>query len=301
MSILFCQELKIISNLDISDRKCYTYPMEKIYEITAKGNKLPQDMKSYLYSLGRSVTLVKKAKYGGIILNGTAVTVRAQVNEGDKIEIFLPKATSDGIPPMDIPLNVLYEDEHLLAVDKPTNMPTHPSKGNNLPTLANAVMGYYGGDFVFRSVNRLDRDTSGVVIIAKTQISASNMSSSMKKGLWQKKYHAIVEGHPSPESGRIDAPIERIEEGNIKRTVRADGKRAITDYTVIEKMDDSSLCEITLLTGRTHQIRVHMSHIGHPLVSDFLYGTKSKKEYYLRCKEITFPHPITNESLTIKA
>ena len=182
--------------------------MEKIYEITAKGNKLPQDMKSYLYSLGLSVTLVKKAKYGGIILNGTAVTVRAQVNEGDKIEIFLPKATSDGIPPMDIPLNVLYEDEHLLAVDKPTNMPTHPSKGNNLPTLANAVMGYYGGNFVFRSVNRLDRDTSGVVIIAKTQISASNMSSSMKKGLWQKKYHAIVEGHPSPESGRIDAPIE---------------------------------------------------------------------------------------------
>lgn len=275
--------------------------MEKIYEITAKGEKLPQDMKSYLYSLGLSVTLVKKAKYGGIILNGTAVTVRAQVKEGDRIEIFLPKATSDGIPPMDIPLKVIYEDEHLIAVDKPTNMPTHPSKGNNLPTLANAVMGYYGGDFVFRSVNRLDRDTSGVVIIAKTQISASNLSSSMKKGLWQKKYHAIVEGHPHPESGRIDAPIERIEDGNIKRTVRADGKRAITDYSVIEKMDNSSLCEITLLTGRTHQIRVHMAHIGHPLVSDFLYGTESDKEYYLRCKEITFPHPATNEFITIKA
>ena len=275
--------------------------MEKIYEITAKGEKLPQDMKSYLYSLGLSVTLVKKAKYGGIILNGTTVTVRAQVKEGDRIEIFLPKATSDGIPPMDIPLKVIYEDEYLIAVDKPTNMPTHPSKGNNLPTLANAVMGYYGGDFVFRSVNRLDRDTSGVVIIAKTQISASNLSSSMKKGLWQKKYHAIVEGHPHPESGRIDAPIERIEEGNIKRTVRSDGKRAITDYSVIEKMDNSSLCEITLLTGRTHQIRVHMAHIGHPLVSDFLYGTESDKEYFLRCKEITFPHPATNEFITIKA
>ena len=281
--------------------KCYTYGMEKIYEITAKGEKLPQDMKSYLYSLGLSVTLVKKAKYGGIILNGTTVTVRAQVKEGDRIEIFLPKATSDGIPPMDIPLKVIYEDEYLIAVDKPTNMPTHPSKGNNLPTLANAVMGYYGGDFVFRSVNRLDRDTSGVVIIAKTQISASNLSSSMKKGLWQKKYHAIVEGHPHPESGRIDAPIERIEEGNIKRTVRSDGKRAITDYSVIEKMDNSSLCEITLLTGRTHQIRVHMAHIGHPLVSDFLYGTESDKEYFLRCKEITFPHPATNEFITIKA
>lgn len=275
--------------------------MEKIFEITASGDRLPTDMKSFLYSKGLSVTLVKKAKHGGIFLNGTAVTVRAEVNAGDRIEIYLEAEKSEGIPPMDIPLRVLYEDDYILAVDKPTNMPTHPSKGNNLPTLANAVMGYYGGDFVFRSVNRLDRDTSGVVIIAKNQISASSLSASMKKGLWHKKYHAVVEGCPTPKESRIDAPIERIAEGNIKRTVRLDGKRAITDYRVIEEYENRSLCEITLLTGRTHQIRVHMAHIGHPLVSDFLYGTESEDDYFLRCIEISFPHPKSGEIIVIKA
>ena len=275
--------------------------MEKIFETTAVGENLPTDMKSFLYNNGLSVTLVKKAKYGGIILNGRTVTVRATVNVGDRIEIYLDEERSEGIPAMNIPLRVLYEDDDILAVDKPTNMPTHPSKGNNLPTLANAVMGYFDGNFVFRSVNRLDRDTSGVVIIAKNKIAASSLSASMKKGLWSKKYHALVKGCPSPEADTINAPIERIEEGNIKRTVRPDGKPAITKYKVIEKYPDSSLCEVVLLTGRTHQIRVHMAHIGHPLVSDFLYGHKEEQEYYLRCKEISLPHPKSGEILIIRA
>lgn len=275
--------------------------MEKIFEIRATGNNLPMSMKEYLHYLGFSITLVKEAKYGGIHLNGIPVTVRASVKENDFIEIYLKKEISDGIPPMNIPLKVLYEDDDILAVDKPTNMPTHPSKGNNLPTLANAVMGYYKGNFVFRSVNRLDRDTSGIVIIAKNRMSAYALSSSMKAGQWEKKYHAIVEGIPSPNANTINAPIERIEEGNIKRTVRADGKPAITKYKVIKEYGDSALCEITLLTGRTHQIRVHMAYIGHPLVSDFLYGTESEKEYFLRCVEIKFPHPKTKETIVIKA
>lgn len=275
--------------------------MEKIFETVASGEKLPTDMKSYLYSLGLSVTLVKKAKYGGIFLNGSNVTVRATVHSGDKIELFLPEQKSEGIEPMDIPLRVLYEDPDLIAVDKPTGMPTHPSKGNSLPTLANAIMGYYGSDFVFRAVNRLDRDTSGIVIIAKNKISSASLASSMKKGEWNKRYHALVEGIPEPTEGVIDAPIERVEEGNIKRCIRADGKRAITEYKVVKEMEGRSLCEIRLLTGRTHQIRVHMSHIGHPLVSDFLYGTKGEEAYFLRCVEISFPHPKTHELLVIKA
>ena len=274
--------------------------MEKIYEITATGDNLPKDMKNYLYSLGLSVTLVKKAKYGGIFLNGNNVTVRATVNVGDKIELFLPKEKSEGIEPMDIPLNVIYEDDYLIAVDKPTNMPTHPSKGNNLPTLANAVMGYYGSDFVFRAVNRLDRDTSGIVIIAKNKISASALSASMKKGVWKKRYHAIVDGCPSPEEAIIDAPIEREVEGNIKRCVRADGKRAITKYKVIEKYENSSLCEIELFTGRTHQIRVHMAHIGHPLIGDFLYGNRDSGIFDLKCVGLSFPHPESGEMIEIK-
>lgn len=287
--------------LDIMQLKCYTKTMEKIFENVATGDGLPMSMKEYLHALGFSVTLVKEAKYGGIHLNKSPVTVRAVVNDGDLVEIYLKEEKSEGIPPMDIPLKVIYEDEDILAVDKPTNMPTHPSKGNNLPTLANAVMGYYNGDFVFRSVNRLDRDTSGIVIIAKNRISAYNLSATMKAGMWEKKYHALVDGVPCPEEATIDAPIERVEDGNIKRMVRPDGKRAVTIYKVVEKYTDSSLCEITLLTGRTHQIRVHMSHIGHPLTSDFLYGKISDKEYFLRCKEIRFPHPKTKEIIVIKA
>lgn len=275
--------------------------MKKLFCERAAEGEFPITMKDYLRRRGISVTLIKKAKYGGIHLNGTAVTVRALVNRGDLIEIFADEGVSDGIPPMDIPLTVLYEDDDLLAVDKPTNMPTHPSKGNNLPTLANGVMRYYGGDFTFRSVNRLDRDTSGIVIIAKNQFSAGMLSASMKKGLWSKKYHALVSGVPSPKSGVIDAPIDRIEEGNLKRAVMAGGKHAITEYSVVEEYSDSCLCELRLLTGRTHQIRVHMAHIGHPLVSDYLYGKPSEKEYFLRCKEISFPHPRSGEVITIKA
>lgn len=275
--------------------------MKKIFELVTSEQMDPISIKDLLRKEGISATLIKKAKYGGIHLNGNPVTVRAIVNHGDKVEIFVEDIFSEGIPPMDIPLRVLYEDDDILAVDKPTNMPTHPSKGNNLPTLANAVMGYYGGDFVFRSVNRLDRDTSGIVIIAKNQLSAGMLSSSMKQGQWEKKYNALVSGVPSPEEGVIDAPIERVCEGNIKRTVRMDGKPAITKYRVLEKKENNSICEITLLTGRTHQIRVHFQHIGHPLVSDFLYGEVSEKEYFLRCVEINFPHPRTGEKLIIKA
>ena len=275
--------------------------MKKLFCEKATEGNFPISVKDYLRHRGLSVTLVKKAKFGGIHLNGSPVTVRAQINLGDLIEVFSEEVASEGIPPMDIPLAVLYEDDDILAVDKPTDMPTHPSKGNNLPTLANAVMGYYGGNFVFRSVNRLDRDTSGIVIIAKNQYSAGALAASMKKGLWSKKYHALISGVPINKGGVIDAPIERVAEGNIKRMVREDGKRAITEYSVLEEYGDSCLCQLRLLTGRTHQIRVHMAHIGHPLVSDYLYGTPDKRAYFLRCKEISFPHPRSGELIIIKA
>jgi 23S rRNA pseudouridine1911/1915/1917 synthase len=229
-------------------------------------------------------------KHGGITLNGEVVTVRAKIKCGDVVEIDLSDGVSEGIPPMDIPVSVVYEDEYILVADKPTNMPTHPSKGNNLPTLANAVMARYGGDFVFRAVNRLDRDTSGLVLIAKDQITANELSACMRRGELRKKYIAVVEGTP-PEHGIIDAPIEREEEGSLKRIVRKDGKRAVTEYRRISSDGESSVCEITLHTGRTHQIRVHMAHIGHPLVNDFLYGRGSDEPYSLRCVELGFPHP----------
>ena len=265
----------------------------------ADGMKISEYLKK---RLGFSSALITKVKFGGVYLNETNVHMRATVHNGDVISVFFPDESSENIEPMAIPLNIVYEDDDVLAVDKPKNMPTHPSKGNNLPTLANAVAAYYGENFVFRSINRLDRDTSGIVIIAKNPYSAANLGRAMKEHKFGKKYIARVIGTPDPASGRISAPIEREEEGNIKRIVKPNGKTAITDYRVISSADDgTSLCELTLHTGRTHQIRVHMAHIGHALVDDFLYGTKNGDDsYFLRCVEISFPHPRSGETLVIR-
>ena len=257
-------------------------------------------MSDYLRRIGFSTSLITKVKFGGVSLNGEVVTMRATVNPGDEITVSFPPEESENIEPMDIPLDVLYEDEHVLAVNKPKDMPTHPSRGNHLPTLANAVSSYLGGPFVFRAVNRLDRGTGGIVIIAKNPFSAAILGRQMKERRINKKYIATVSGIPKDKEGRIDAPIARQTEGNILRVVREDGKRAITDYKVIGLTDDgNAVCEVTLHTGRTHQIRVHMAYIGHPLVGDFLYGIGRDEGYDLTCSEISFYHPFTNELMVI--
>ncbi len=220
------------------------------------------------------------------------------MNNGDLVEISLPKEVSEGIPPMDIPLEIVYEDDYIIVVNKPKNMPTHPSKGNNLPTLANAVMARYGGDFVFRAITRLDRDTSGLVLIAKDAISANRLSTEIKRGRIHKKYIALVERVPEKEHGIICAPIRRERDGEIKRVVAPDGKEATTEYFVKEIIGENALCEVILHTGRTHQIRVHFAHIGHPLLGDFLYGTENDEGYKLTCTELGFHHPATNEYVT---
>lgn len=253
-------------------------------------------------SMELSVTLIKKVKFGGVFINGINVHMRAIVHTGDTVIVRLPEAKSENIRPTAIPLDIIYEDDYLIAVNKPSGMPTHPSKGNSLPTLAEGIVAYFAGEsFVFRAINRLDRDTSGIVIIAKDAISADKLSKEMKRGGYVKKYYAIVCGVPSPAHAIIDAPIERESEGNIKRIVCEGGKRAITEYTVLKTLDNGdSLCEITLHTGRTHQIRVHMAHIGHPLRYDFLYGVREGDEIYkLHAKSIEFTHPFTKERLKL--
>ena len=254
-------------------------------------------------SVGISVTLLKKVKYGGVFINGENVHMRATVKAGDYVLVRLPEAESDGILPIEMPLDIVYEDEYLIAVNKPQNMPTHPSKGNSLPTLAEGLMAYFSGHkFVFRAINRLDRDTGGIVIVAKDAYSADILSKEMKRGGYVKKYYAVVTGVPNEDSGIINAPIERESEGSIKRCVREDGKSAITEYKTVAVSADGkrSLLEITLHTGRTHQIRVHMAFIGHPLYADFLYGERVEGEtYMLQAREISFTHPITKEKLTL--
>ena len=252
-------------------------------------------IRHYLKSrLGFSTSLIAKVKYGGVRVNGEIVHMRHILKCGDIIKVEMPEEDSEDIEPIPIPLSIVYEDEYILAVNKPRNMPVHPCRGNSLPTLANAVMAYLGKPFVFRAVNRLDRDTSGIVIIAKDMLSSAKLCEAMKSGGFSKTYVGKVVGTPSPKSGVINAPIRRRSEGEMIRIVSPDGKPSITEYRVIsESTDGSSVCELTPITGRTHQLRVHMAHIGHPLVNDFLYGdrTDPSDTYRLHCKKITFPHP----------
>jgi 23S rRNA pseudouridine1911/1915/1917 synthase len=252
--------------------------------------------------IGLSTALIAQVKFDNVLLNGEVVHMRATVKNGDVIEITLPDEESENVEPMDIPLDIVYEDEHVIAVNKPRNMPVHPSRGNHLPTVANGIRAYIGRPFVFRAVNRLDRDTSGIVLIAKDRLSGSKLYQSMKDRRFGKTYVALVEGVPSERHGFISAPIARESEGSIRRVVRDDGKEALTEYEVAEIFDNgTSRVRVTLYTGRTHQIRVHMAHIGHPLVNDFLYDKRGEDTYYLHCNSLSFPHPITGETVTVSA
>ena len=275
--------------------------MEKYVE-TVQGVESVMKIRDYLKRrLGLSTALIAQVKYDNVVLNGEVVYMRATVKNGDIIEITLPDEDSENIEPMDIPLDIVYEDEHVIAVNKPRNMPVHPSRGNHLPTVANAVRAYVGHPFVFRAINRLDRDTSGIVLIAKDRLSGAKLYQAMKDRKFGKTYLALVEGTPKESHGVINAPIAREVEGGMKRMVRDDGKEAITEYEVIESLGNTSKVKVTLHTGRTHQIRVHMAHIGHPLVNDFLYGTRGEDTYYLHCNSLSFPHPFKDEVITVVA
>ena len=276
--------------------------MERYKEIV-EGVVGEMKIRDYLKSrLGFSTSLIGKVKYDGVILNGEAVHMRAIVKNGDVIDVILPEEESDNIEPMDIPLDIIYEDEYILAVNKPINMPVHPARGNHLPTLANAVRAHIGHPFVFRAVNRLDRDTSGIVLIAKDRIAGAKLYAAMKEKKFDKIYIAKVVGVPEPQHGFVNAPIVREAEGSILRVVRDDGKESLTEYEVIS-IDDTGNATLKVIphTGRTHQIRVHMAHIGHPLIGDFLYGERlDNQTYSLHCSSLTFQHPITLETITIK-
>ena len=270
----------------------------KNYEITGEERTVKTVL---LAEIGLSLNRLKKVKVSGILVNGEPVTVRKVVRDGDILTVVLPEENESDIEPIEAPLNIVFEDEDILAVSKPTSMPVHPSRGNHLVTLANAVMWYYkDAPFVFRAVNRLDRDTSGIVLIAKNADAAYKLSKAMKQGEFVKEYLAIVDGCPAERCGTVNAKIVREREGEMKRVVREDGKDAVTHYEVLKTDGNTSLLRIRLETGRTHQIRVHMAHIGHPLTNDFLYGDGKPGDIYcLHAERLTTPHPNTGEIITL--
>ncbi len=257
-------------------------------------------VKDYIRNhLGYSARNLKSLKYkGGIFVDGKDVNVNFSLKEGMILTLDFPDENSDGIVPENIPLDIIFEDDEYIAVNKPHNMPVHPSYRHQSGTLANAVMYYFKDEaFVFRPLTRLDIDTSGVVIIAKNAVSANKFNTAHP----EKRYLALCVGTPFPKEGEVNAPIGR-DAGIIKRCVREDGKPSTTKYKVLKTGNGMSLVEALPITGRTHQIRVHMSHIGTPIYSDFLYGEEVKGERTrLHCESVSFIHPFIKEKITLSA
>lgn len=248
--------------------------------------------------------LVDVKFYGGdILLNGSHVTVREILRAGDCLEvIFPPEIRSDGISGENIPLHIVYEDEHILVINKPPYMASIPSREHQSGTLANALIYYYdqiGLSSTIHIVNRLDRDTSGLMIVAKNSFVHSLFALEQKKKSIKREYEAIVHGIVREDVGIINAPIGRKAESIIEREVRNDGQHAVTHYEVKKRFSDQTLVSLKLETGRTHQIRVHMSYMGHPLLGDDLYGGQRDliSRQALHSKSVKFYHPFIKREL----
>ena len=262
--------------------------------------KTVKDVARSLLSL--SSTRLKKAKRvpGGVRVNGQDVFVTHVVRAGDAVSILIEQegAASPGVVPTPGEVDVVYEDEHLLVLNKPANMPVHPSAGHYDDSLANRCAARFGG--VFRPVNRLDAGTSGLMVAARDAHVHALLCRALHTGDFERRYLAIAEGVFAGKRGVVDAPIARAEGSAIQRCVSPDGQRAVTHYRVLRNNSRFSLVELTLETGRTHQIRVHMAYLGHPLAGDFLYGTEDKEligRAALHAFSLRLTHPITGQIL----
>lgn len=277
------------------------------YEITAEqaGTKIGDFLRRAGYS--RHVIIHLKKTENGILLNGEWAYVGQFLKERDHLEIrIIESESSEQIVPAELPLDIVYEDEDLLIINKPADMPIHPSINNYDNTLANALMWYYqqkGETFVYRCINRLDRDTTGLLIVAKNMLSGGILSDMSKKREIHREYLAIAEGEV-PQEGVIDAPIARKEESVIERCVDFEkGDRAVTHYWRLDYRNGYSLVRLKLETGRTHQIRVHMKYIGYPLTGDYLYNPDYRilDHQALHSWKLAFRHPVTGAQMQFKA
>lgn len=257
-------------------------------------------------SMDLSSRLIRKCKnHKHIFLNHKDGSVNRIVQKGDIISVLLDH-DENTFDPNPIDIKIIYEDGDMLVVDKPPFLVVHPTKGHPYGTLANAVSHHQylnGQNYKVRFINRLDRDTSGVLLIAKNAFAQQVISDQMQNDLVEKIYYAIVEGYVADESGTIDLPIERVEELDIRRAVLEHGVASVTHYKVVKRFDNHTLVEIKLETGRTHQIRVHFSYIGHPVLGDSLYGTASPliNRQALHCYLMSFKPPRSRDIIAVTA
>jgi 23S rRNA pseudouridine1911/1915/1917 synthase len=257
-----------------------------------RGSKL-RDVLRFQYGLSRRQLIRLKKQPGSVLVNGQPAYLDTCLNPGDSVRIVLEEHL-EPIPPQPIPLDILYEDADILVLNKPAGLVSHPTKGYAEGTLANALSYHWqsrGEEHPARIVTRLDRETSGLVLVAKTAWSHHRLS----RGEIHREYLAITKGIPVPPEGEIDLPIGRDRDNPQKRGVDPRGKPALTRYRTVKAGDDLALVSLELVTGRTHQIRIHMAHIGCPLVDDFIYGIREGLlgRTALHAHKLRFIHPQT--------
>ena len=283
--------------------------MDRIFHYQITENEQGTTVLDFLRKKGfsRHILSSMKADKEALTRNGQRIGGREQLLAGDHFRVrLLETVDSDGIVPVSMPLSILYEDEDILVINKPADMPVHPSIGNYTNTLANGVAAYLDAKdehSPFRCINRLDRDTSGALILAKNAFSAAVLSTQMRNRQIRRTYLAVVEGI-TPPNGTISAPLSRVDDSVIERHVDfLRGEPAVTHYERLEVKNEHSLLEIHLETGRTHQIRVHMGYIGHPLPADYLYHPKYDcfKRQPLHSLQLEFRHPVTDKPMCLLA
>ncbi len=282
----------------------------ELKHIAARSGRLSSFLRE---EMGMSAGLMNRLKWQDkLFVNGIPRHTNYQVIPGDVITVPMAEPVPE-YPAEDGPLRILYEDAHILAVDKPAGMLIHPSRSRNTGTLANYVIGYYrrtGQCCAFHPITRLDRDTFGVVLLAKNAHIHSRLSALHVEGKLEKAYEAMVFGGPETDAGIIDAPIARLPLPSLLRRVDPAGKPSVTKYRVLERQQGSTRLWLQPITGRTHQLRVHCAHMGFPILGDPQYGTEESAAFSqtlglqtqrLCAKYLEFPHPVTGEIIHIRS
>ena len=246
---------------------------------------------------------------GDVLVNGAAVKPAHRVRHGDRVLVSVPPPRPSVAVPQDIPLTVVYQDADLVVIDKPAGLAAHPGPGHPDRTLVNGLLALcpdiqgIGGEIRPGIVHRLDKDTSGLMISAKTETAHYSLSQQIKDRAVEKGYLALVEGVPSPQTGLIDAPIGRDPRRRTRMAVTAGGRESRTGYRLLEQAGRHSLLELQLHTGRTHQARVHLAWLGHPIFGDAVYGRRNPllPRHFLHAHRLAFAHPTTGEPLEFRS
>lgn len=280
--------------------------IDYIIDEDSAGLRVEQFLRRKRYS-GQNLSEIKRMPKS-ILVNGVHYYMRQELSTGDHLQVRICETqNSEKIPPTKLPLDIIYEDEDLLVLNKPAGMPIHPSLNNYTNSIANALAYYFqsqGKPFIFRCCNRLDRDTSGLTIVSKHLVSGSILSDMTKYREVHREYLAIARGSVTPSEGTIQAPLGRKEGTIIERTVDWEhGEDAVTHYKVVKEANGHSLVSLRLETGRTHQIRIHMKYLGYPLIGDYLYNPDMEymTRQALHSHHMEFTHPITAEHMSFTA